>query len=65
MVINMNLSVCLPNWLKIKSYVLVQRAKHYGRLKPYAMGTDKNGYPHFLFCLDGNWIWLSAKYFTL
>ena len=28
------------------------------------MKNDKNGYPHFLVCVEGNWAWVSAKYFT-
>lgn len=29
----------------------------------YAVRDDKNGYPHFLICEDGEWKYVKAKYF--
>lgn len=30
----------------------------------YAVRDDKNGYPHFLICENGEWKYKSAKYYT-
>lgn len=30
----------------------------------YAVRDDKNGYPHFLVCENGEWKYRSAKYYT-
>lgn len=30
----------------------------------YAVRDDKNGYPHFLICENGEWKYRSAKYYT-
>lgn len=30
----------------------------------YDISYDKNGYPHFLIYKDGQWVRMSAKYFT-
>lgn len=30
----------------------------------YAVRDDKNGYPHFLICDNGDWKYRSAKYYT-
>ncbi len=46
----------LPNYL-------INGIRWCGNIKPYAIKTDKNGYPHFLICLEGNWAWVSAKHF--
>lgn len=61
----MRLSSKLPEYLKIKDYISVNGVKRYGSIKPYAIKTDKNGYPHFLICIEGVWIWKSAKYFLV
>ncbi len=48
-----------------KNGITINGKKWYGSIKPYAMRTDKNGYPHFLVCIDGVWGWVSAKHFTV
>lgn len=58
------LSSKLPESLWVKDKIVVNGITRCGSIKPYAMRNDKNGYPHFLFCIDGNWVWLSAKHFT-
>lgn len=30
----------------------------------YAVRDDKNGYPHFLICENGEWKYRSAKHYT-
>lgn len=55
----------LPEYIHIKDSIMVNSTKYYGDVKPYAMRNGKNGYPHFLLCLDGNWVWKSAKYFEV
>ena len=57
------LSSNLPEGLWVKNGVTVNGIKSYGSFTPYAMRTDKNGYPHFLFYINNAWVWLSAKYF--
>lgn len=57
------LSSKLPKTLIIKHTITVNGIDYQGEIIPYAMRTDKNGYPHFLFCLNSNWVWLSAKHF--
>lgn len=59
------LSSKLPDSLEIKDYISVNGVKSYGSIKPYAIKTDKNGYPHFLICIEGTWVWKSAKYFSV
>jgi len=34
------------------------------KVEVYAVRDDKNGYPHFLICEDGEWKYRSAKYYT-
>lgn len=58
------LSSKLPESLWTKDKIVVNGNTRYGSIKPYAMKNDKNGYPHFLVCVEGNWAWVSAKYFT-
>lgn len=54
----------LPNYLITKEKgILVNGIRQCGSIKPYAIKTDKNGFPHFLVCLEGNWAWVSAKHF--
>lgn len=55
----------LPKYLTIKGVITINGQDYFGKVVPYAIRNDKNGYPHFLFCLGGNWIWLLAKYFVL
>ena len=59
------LSSNLPKILETKKEngITVNGVKFYGSFTPYAMRTDKNGYPHFLFYINNVWVWLSAKYF--
>ena len=58
------IGVRLPKQLAIKGVITVNNKDYFGKVTPYAMRLDKNGYPHFLFCLSDNWVWLSAKHFT-
>ena len=36
----------------------------YESFEVYAIRDDKNGYPHFLIYEDGEWKYVSAKYFA-
>lgn len=50
--------------LKIKDSITVNGKGYSGLVEPIGVRIDKNSYPHFLLCLDGNWVWLSAKHFN-
>ena len=50
--------------LKIKDSITVNGKEYSGIVEPIGVRIDKNSYPHFLLCLDGNWVWLSAKHFN-
>ena len=55
----------LPECLRTKKDgIMVCGTKYYGDIKIFAMRNDKNGYPQFLVCPEGNWAWVSAKHFT-
>lgn len=58
------IGVRLPKQLVIKGAITVNGNDFFGRVTPSAMRNDKNDYPQFLFCIDGNWVWMSAKHFT-
>ena len=58
------IGVRLPKQLVIKGAITINGNDFFGRVTPYAMRNDKNGYPQFLFCLADNWVWMSAKHFT-
>ena len=53
----------LPKYLWTKDAITVGNSKYEGNIKAYAIRNNKNGYPHFLVCVDGNWGWVSAKHF--
>ena len=55
----------LPEQLVIKDVISINGNNCDGKVIPYAMRLDKNGYPHFLICLDDTWLWKSAKYFKV
>lgn len=59
------IGVRLPNQVTIKGSINVNGKEYHGLVTPYAMRIDKNGYPYFLFCLNGDWVWLSAKHFRV
>ena len=44
-------------------HITINGNDYFGRVTPYAMRIDKNGYPQFLLCLGDTWVWKSAKYF--
>lgn len=46
---------------KNDEYVHARRPKS---VEVYAVRDDKNGYPHFLICENGEWKYRSAKYYT-
>ena len=55
----------LPEQLVIKDVISINGNDYNGKVIPYAMRLDKNGYPHFLIYLDDTWLWKSAKYFKV
>ena len=59
------IGIRLPNQVTIKGSINVNGKEYHGLVTPYAMRIDKNGYPYFLFCLNGDWVWLSAKHFRV
>ena len=66
-VINLSelIGVRLPAQLIIKDVISINGNDYDGKVIPYAMRLDKNGYPHFLIYLDDTWLWKSAKYFKV
>ena len=57
------IGVKLPKQLVIKGVITINGNDYFGRVTPYAMRIDKNGYPQFLLCLGDTWVWKSAKHF--
>lgn len=55
----------LPEQLVIKDVISINGNDYNGKVIPYAMRLDKNGYPHFLLCLGNTWLWKSAKHFKV
>ena len=55
----------LPEQLVIKDVISINGNDYNGKVIPYAMRLDKNGYPHFLIYLDDTWLWKSAKHFRV
>lgn len=55
----------LPKYLVVKGVININGKDCIGRVIPYAMRIDKNGYPQFLLCIGDTWIWKSAKHFAV
>ena len=53
----------MPKKVHIKKEINSNGMTYYGDVEVFDIKYDKNGYPHFLVCLGGDWRLISAKYF--